>query len=52
MTVIAKLLGDDRGATAIEFAAIASLISIAAIGAFMMLGAKVDVMFGVILAAF
>lgn len=52
MTRIAKLIADDRGATAIEYAAIASLISIVAIGAFMTLGTKVDTMFGVVLGAF
>lgn len=33
MTRIARLLANDRGATSVEYAAIASLISIAAIGA-------------------
>lgn len=52
MNRIAKLLADDRGATAIEYAAIASLVSIVAIGAFMTLGTKVDTMFGGVLGAF
>ena len=46
-----NLLTDDRGATSIEYAAIASLVSIVAIAAFMTLGAKVDTMFGGILSA-
>ena len=37
-----NLLRDRRGATAIEYALIASLISIAALGAFGNLGGKVD----------
>ena len=38
MTRIRQLLADRRGATAIEYALIASLISVAALGAFMNLG--------------
>lgn len=37
-----KLLRDSRGATAIEYALIASLISVAAIVSFHALGAKVE----------
>lgn len=39
------ILRDQRGATAIEYAAIASLISVAAIGAFVNLGDRVDAKF-------
>jgi pilus assembly protein Flp/PilA len=36
-----KLIGDNRGATAIEYALVASLISVAALGAFQSLGGGV-----------
>lgn len=36
------LLGDFRGVGAIEYALIASLISVAAVGAFLKLGDEVD----------
>lgn len=52
MNRIAKLLANDCGATSIEYAAIASLVSIVAIGAFITLGTKVDTMFGGVLSAF
>jgi pilus assembly protein Flp/PilA len=42
MRYFIKLIRDDRGATAIEYALIASLISIAAIGAFANLGGGVN----------
>ncbi len=42
MRVLIKLLKNNRGATAIEYALVASLISVAAVGAFQSLGAKVD----------
>ena len=41
----AKLLRSERGATAIEYALIASLISIAAIAAMSNLGGKIDTMY-------
>ena len=41
-----KLFRDQRGATAIEYALVASLISIAAITAFNGLGERVDAKFG------
>jgi pilus assembly protein Flp/PilA len=41
-----RLLRCRRGATAIEYALIASLISIAAIGAMNGLGDQIDTMFG------
>ena len=46
MRNLLKLIRDRRGATAIEYAAIASLISVAAIAAFQGLGDKVDGKFG------
>lgn len=52
MTIIARLIADESGATTIEYGAIASLISIVAIGAFVALGTTVDTMFGSILSAF
>ncbi|HSQ98864.1 MAG TPA: Flp family type IVb pilin [Sphingomicrobium sp.] len=45
MVKLTKLLRCERGATAIEYALVASLISIAAIAAMMNVGTKVDVMF-------
>jgi len=42
MKFLRKLLGDSRGATAIEYALIASLIAVAAITAFKNLGRNVD----------
>ena len=42
MRAILKLLKDRRGAGAIEYALVASLISIAAVSAFANLGSKVD----------
>ena len=43
-----KLFRDHRGATAIEYALVASLISIAAITAFNGLGDRVDAKFGTV----
>jgi Flp pilus assembly pilin Flp len=42
MTFIRKLLGDKRGVGAIEYALVASLISLAAITGYANLGAKVS----------
>jgi Flp pilus assembly pilin Flp len=42
MRILGKLLKNDRGATAIEFALIGSMISIAAVVAFDNLGNAVD----------
>ena len=44
MRQLTKLLRCERGANAIEYALVASLISIAAIGAYSQLGNKVDSM--------
>lgn len=52
MTRIAELLANERGATAVEYAAVASLISIVAIGAIASTGGKVAAMFGGVLTAF
>ena len=48
MRTMLKLIRDTRGATAIEYPAIASLISVAAIGAFNTLGGKVEGKFGAV----
>jgi pilus assembly protein Flp/PilA len=45
MGQLIKIIRSDKGATAIEYALIASLISIAAIGAMNGLGNKIDTMF-------
>lgn len=45
MVKLTKLLRCERGATAIEYALVGSLISIAAIAAMTNVGAKVDAMF-------
>lgn len=42
MRKLTRILRSDRGATAIEYALIASLISIAAIGGFHTLGNRLD----------
>ena len=52
MKRIARLLANESGATSIEYAAIASLISIVAIGAFVAIGTAVDTKFGSMVNAF
>ena len=42
MSFIRKILRDSRGATAIEYALVASLIAVAAITAFKNLGGNID----------
>lgn len=42
MAKLLKLIGDDAGATAIEYGLIAALISVAAIGAFTALGSSLN----------
>ena len=48
MRNLLKLIKDSRGATAIEYALIASLLSVAAITAFSNLGASVEAKFNTI----
>jgi pilus assembly protein Flp/PilA len=45
MRELTKLLRCERGANAIEYALVASLISIAALAAFQNLGNKIDTMY-------
>ena len=45
MRDLTKLLRCERGANAIEYALVASLISIAALAAFNQLGNKIDIMY-------
>jgi len=45
MRKLMKLLRCEKGANAIEYALVASLISIAAIAAFHNLGNKIDIMY-------
>ena len=45
MRILSRLIRDNRGATAIEYALIASLISVAAIAGFQNLGTRVDAKF-------
>jgi len=45
MKLLTKILRCERGANAIEYALVASLISIAAIGAMTNLAGKIDTMF-------
>ena len=45
MTTFRKFLADSRGATAIEYALVASLISVAAIAGYHTLGEKVETSF-------
>ena len=42
MRILARLTNNERGATAIEYALVASLISVAAIMSFNTLGGKVE----------
>jgi pilus assembly protein Flp/PilA len=46
MQMFRKLWSDKRGVGAIEYALVASLISIAALTAFQQLGDKIDLMYG------
>lgn len=46
MRALTSLLRCERGANAVEYALVASLIAIAAYGAFTNLGGRIDVMFG------
>lgn len=48
MARIARVANDERGATTIEYAAIASLISIVAIAAINSIGASVGRFFGMV----
>lgn len=45
MSKFLRLIASDKGATAIEYALIASLISVAAIGAFQSVGNKLGTTF-------
>ena len=45
MKMLTKILCCERGANAIEYALVASLIAIAAVGAFQTLGGKVNGMY-------
>jgi len=45
MSRLTRILRDDRGATAIEYALVGALISIAALAAMSNLGGKVNTMF-------
>lgn len=45
MAKLLKLIRDDQGATAIEYALIAALISVAAIGAFVAVGSSLTTTF-------
>jgi pilus assembly protein Flp/PilA len=45
MTLFARFIRDDRGATAIEYGLIASLIAVAIIGAATTLGGKLSTTF-------
>jgi len=46
MRMLAQFFKDEGGATAIEYGLIASLIAIAAIGAFMAVGSDLSLTFG------
>ena len=45
MRALRQIIGCERGANAIEYALVASLIAIAAIGAFQNLAGKIDTMY-------
>ncbi len=44
-SLVARLLQDDRGATAIEYGLIAALIAVAAISAFQLVGSSLSDVF-------
>ena len=44
--LISRFLKDDSGATAIEYALIAALVSVAAVGALTVMGQTLNTMFG------
>ena len=46
MSKFLKLIGNERGATAIEYGLIAALIAVAAIGAMQSVGTKLNATFG------
>jgi pilus assembly protein Flp/PilA len=46
MARLTRIISCRKGATAIEYALVASLISIAALAAFQELGDKIDLMYG------
>ncbi len=46
MSKFLKLIGNERGATAIEYGLIAALIAVAAIGAMQSVGTKLNTTFG------
>lgn len=46
--IIARFVKDQSGATAIEYSLIAALVSVAAIGAFEVLGGKVTTTIGAV----
>ncbi|HXY58634.1 MAG TPA: Flp family type IVb pilin [Methylocystis sp.] len=45
-TIFARFVKDESGATAIEYGLIASLIAIAAIGTFKVVGSRLNLTFG------
>jgi pilus assembly protein Flp/PilA len=47
-TVLSNLIRDESGVTAIEYALIAALIAVAAIGAFTLVGSKLSTTFNTI----
>lgn len=51
MSKLPRIIRCDKGATAIEYALVASLIAIAAVGAFHNLGNKMNVMYNNVQAA-
>lgn len=46
MTIIARVLRDDVGASAIEFGLLAALVSVAAVTGFSTIGTALETMFG------
>ena len=46
MTIIAGVLRDDIGASAIEFGLLAALVSVAAVTGFSIIGSALEMMFG------
>jgi len=48
MTILAKIVHDENGATAIEYGLIAALIAVAAIAAFRLVGTNLSLIFNTV----
>lgn len=46
--IISRFVKDEKGATAIEYGLIAALISVAAVGAFSLVGGEINTLMGTV----